>query len=83
LAGDISAWTELGWSPKTPAQFMNEAMRLWGHQFVYDREELHTLLHEAAFSTVSDQQWRQSAHAELRGLEMRLYNQDLILESTP
>jgi len=43
LANDISAWAEQGWKPETPARFLNEALRLWGHQFVCDREELHLL----------------------------------------
>jgi predicted SAM-dependent methyltransferase len=82
LSGNISAWSEQGWSPATPAQFLNESLRLWGHQFVYDREELHSLLHRAGFVSVKDCRWRKSALPELCDLETRPYHDDLIVEAT-
>lgn len=81
LADDITAWTEQGWSPKTPAQFLNEGLRLWGHQFVYDRAELHNALRLAGFTTVKDCRWRESEHPELQNLEIRPFHDDLIIEA--
>src|ERR1041385_9099012 len=35
LFGRISEWYDVGWSPATPCQMLNEGLRRWGHQFVY------------------------------------------------
>lgn len=70
-----------GWSPATPCQMVNEAMRLWGHQFVYDTEELVGLLKECGFSTVAAVDWHLSQYPELCGLESRPYHGDIILEA--
>lgn len=82
LAGSISAWREQDWSPHTPAQFLNEAMRLWGHQFIYDEPEIRAALREAGFASVAAMGWRESKHPELTGLETRPYHLDLIVEAT-
>lgn len=74
------------WEPKTPAQMLNEGMRLWGHQFLYDGEELAELFIEAGFDLEQDLgervEWRQSNHEALRGLEVRPDHGDLIVEIT-
>jgi predicted SAM-dependent methyltransferase len=56
---------------KTRAEMLNIAFRWWGHQWLYDREELHRRLYESDFLKVSDSAWGQSKTAELRGLERR------------
>ncbi len=37
------------WEPKTLCQMVNEGLRLWGHQYVYDRPDLHISLIESGF----------------------------------
>lgn len=81
LAGNIDEWGYI-WQPLTGARLMNEGMRLWGHQFLYDAPELESLLHECGFIRRTPQGWRISQHAELAGLETRPFHQDLILEGT-
>ena len=76
--------TERGdlWRPATPCQMMNEGLRSWGHQFVYDADELRDVLAEAGFAAVEWAGWRQSRHPELNDLEQRPYHQELIAEAT-
>lgn len=52
LAGKIDRWIG-GWAPKTPAQFLNEGMTAWGHQFTYDGPELALILEEAGFTGIT------------------------------
>ena len=50
-------------------QVFNDFMRLWGHRYVYDREDLAAKVQAAGFE---DPQWREpgeSPHARLRGIE--------------
>jgi hypothetical protein len=61
---------------------MNEGLRSWGHQFVYDADELRDVLAEAGFVAVEWAGWRQSRHPELNDLEQRPYHQELIAEAT-
>lgn len=81
LNGNLIEMPHGSWKPKTPCAMLNEAMHLWGHQFVYDEAELILLLEEAGFSQVRRMSWGQSEHVELRGLETRPYFDDLIVEA--
>ena len=65
----------------SPAYMLNYAMRAWGHQHVYDREELHLRLREAGFLAVEDRARGESPHPELQGLESR-EESILIVEAT-
>jgi predicted SAM-dependent methyltransferase len=56
---------------QTRAELLNIAFRWWGHEWLYDREELHRRLHEAGFEHIKDASWRVSSTPELRGLESR------------
>jgi predicted SAM-dependent methyltransferase len=56
---------------KTRAEMLNAIMRFWGHQHLYDAEELFRRLREAGFTTMQQVEWGKSAHAELRDLETR------------
>jgi predicted SAM-dependent methyltransferase len=38
----------------SPSKFLNRSMRDWGHQFVFDTEELVMLFNEAGFKSVSE-----------------------------
>ena len=51
------------------AQMLNTYMRAWGHQFVYDEEDLTAKLIESGFSDVTRVEPGQSEHEALRGLE--------------
>jgi len=77
----ITLMSYRGWNPKTPCRMLNEGMRLWGHRFVYDHDELYSLLAESGFSDITPAQWHQSLHPELCNLECRPYHGDLIMEA--
>lgn len=79
-AGRVLAWQDMGWTPATPCRLINEGMRMWGHQFVFDATELEALLHSAGFSQVVPRAWRASPHAALSGLECRPYHGELIYD---
>ena len=75
-------WSDVGWTPASPCALLNEGLRSWGHQYVYDADELSGLLSEAGFTRIRRAGWRESDHAFLRGLETRPFHDDLILEAT-
>jgi predicted SAM-dependent methyltransferase len=50
---------------------MNVAFRWWGHQYLYDGEELERRVREAGFTTVRRCALRESTVPELAGLETR------------
>lgn len=54
----------------TFAQMFNTGMRAWGHQFVYDEETLRSVLEPLGFR-VTREQFSQSTHPDLRGLDLR------------
>lgn len=81
LEENLTAWGDL-WRPATPCQMMNEGLRSWGHQFVYDTDELKSALTEAGFTALEWVQWRRSRHPELDDLEQRPFNRELIAEAT-
>lgn len=56
---------------QTRAEMVNIALRWWGHQWVYDREELHRRLREAGFSEIVNVDRNESTHPELRQRETR------------
>jgi predicted SAM-dependent methyltransferase len=82
IKGELPDASAVGWFPATPCIMVNEAVREWGHLFIYDAEELSALLREAGFTNVSYKAWGESEHAELRGLESRPFYNDLILEAS-
>lgn len=55
----------------TRAEMINVSFRWWGHQWLYDREELHRRLAEAGFHEIADVEWGVSRHDGLSGLETR------------
>jgi predicted SAM-dependent methyltransferase len=78
----LSEWADVGWTPSTPCQMINEGMRLWGHQFLYDASELESKLKECGFREIARVEWHNSSHPELEGLECRPFHGDLIVEGT-
>jgi predicted SAM-dependent methyltransferase len=80
ISREIGEWGEL-WEPKSPCSLLNEGIRNWGHQFLYDAEELVKTLSEAGFYSVSFVNWGESTINELSGLETRPFHGDLIVEA--
>lgn len=56
---------------ETPAQMVNLSFREWGHQHLYDKQELLRLLHKAGFVSCIKQCRKKSKFAELKNLETR------------
>lgn len=78
----IDRWGAV-WLPASSCDFLNEAMRLWGHQYLYDLSELVKVYKEAGFTDLNGfrvVQYHKSDAAELSGLEKRPYHLDLIVE---
>lgn len=67
---DWLTWSKHG-KVKTRAEMINVAFRNWGHQYLYDREELHRRLAEAGFSRVVDCALGESSKSELKHRETR------------
>lgn len=78
---NISEWGDVSWQPETACRLMNEAMRLWGHQFVYDAEELVAVLTEAGFTSIQFVNYGKSDDKALIGLETRPFHHELIVEA--
>jgi predicted SAM-dependent methyltransferase len=72
-------WTDFSFI-KTRAEMINIAFRWWGHQHLYNKEELARALTEAGFTTFYFVERNQSKFENLRGLETRL-DSTLIVEA--
>lgn len=66
---------------KTRAEYINVCFRDWGHQWLYDAEELDRRLREAGFSQIETAAWGESKYPELRSRETRKETL-LIMEAT-
>lgn len=80
--GQVDEWGDVSWEPGSPCAMVNEGLRSWGHQYVYDEHDLKGLMEEAGFVNIRRMPWRQSDHEALRGLECRPYHEDIILEGS-
>jgi predicted SAM-dependent methyltransferase len=56
---------------KTRAEMINICFRDWGHQYLYNREELERRMREAGFTKMSRQRSNRSSYADLKNLETR------------
>ncbi len=65
----------------TRAQMINIAFRWWGHQHLYNREELERVLREAGFETIRFVEPGTSTYPDLRNLETRADSR-LVAEAT-
>jgi predicted SAM-dependent methyltransferase len=52
-----------------PCQILNDYMRLWGHQYIYDEEDLRVRLQQAGFVRIKRWEPGESEHRRLRGIE--------------
>lgn len=82
ISGHLDEWVDVDWTPRTPCQLLNEGMRAWGHQFLYDRDELIDLLRQSGFDEIRDAPHRASEHPDLANLECRPWHRELILEAS-
>ncbi len=65
---------------QTKAEMINLCFREWGHQYLYNQEELERRLREAGFNRISRQSLCNSKYHELRNRETRAASK-LILEA--
>jgi predicted SAM-dependent methyltransferase len=56
---------------KTPAEWINMSFRWWGHQWLYDWEELQRRLMEAGFTKMKRCKLHKSKYKDLEDLEIR------------
>jgi predicted SAM-dependent methyltransferase len=82
MSGKLDEWADVGWVPESSCRMVNGGMRLWGHQFVYDLEELSNSLRKSGFSEIRQMPYRESACSELIGLECRPWHEELIMEAS-
>ena len=82
-----NSWKDQAWLQlpeyafiRTRAEMMNVSFRWWGHQYLYDGEELERRLREAGFETIRRCGYAESTVPELAGLETR-QDSKLILEA--
>jgi len=66
---------------KTKAEMLNIAFRSWGHEWLYDSEELYRRLEESGFNKFKSCQWSESTTPSLCNLESRK-DSILICEAT-
>jgi predicted SAM-dependent methyltransferase len=60
---------ETGKRHERACQIFNDYLRLWGHRYIYDEEDLTAKLYAAGFGLVERRESGESEHALLRGLE--------------
>lgn len=68
-----------GWI-KTKAEMINISFREWGHQYLYNKEELERRLRESGFNNIYKQKFNKSKYPDLRNRETRRDSR-LILEA--
>ncbi len=66
---------------ETRAEMINVVFRHWGHQWLYDEEELSRRLREAGFRAIAPKPHGESDYAELRNRETREESR-LVIEAT-
>jgi len=82
----LDNWRRQAWVKDFPAldsaaHMLNFGMREWGHQYVYDLDDLVMRLTDIGFRGVTSSDWGESSHEHLRGLETRP-DSLLIVEAT-
>ena len=55
----------VGWLPATPCDMLNEGMRSWGHQYMYDAEKLREVLVAAGFTLVMPMEYAKTDILEM------------------
>lgn len=80
IANKVKAYEAVGWFPHNKCQMMNDGMRLWGHQYMFDYDDLKELCLEVGFTKVSSVVYKRSKHIDLCNLECRPNLGELIVE---
>jgi len=55
----------------TRGEFLDICMRGWGHQYIYNEEDLTLMLKKAGFKTVERKRYRESEYEIFKGIETR------------
>lgn len=83
----ITSWEKQDWIQnrgykhiQTKAEMMNVVFREWGHQWIYNGEELYRRFREAGFNNIKRKKINRSRNHSLRNLETRK-DSKLIMES--
>lgn len=82
IQGDNSVHVKLGVKCANPCQYLNQDMRGWGHQYLYDFEDLSLKLREAGFTKVVAEEHGQSDLEVFKNIETRVKGLDLVVEAT-
>jgi predicted SAM-dependent methyltransferase len=82
LEGKIDEWNDVKWYPLTKCAMLNQGMKLWGHQYLYDFEELTFILNSVSFYKIERVLRGKSKYQELNMLESRPYHNEIIVEVT-
>lgn len=82
LEGRTDRWKSMGFSPLNPSQFINESMRSWNHNYIYDWNDLEYLFSQAKYSNISRKPRGISNTKSLSNLESYPDFGDLIIEAT-
>lgn len=80
LIGPLDFAEVVGWVPVTPAQMLNQGMRMWGHQFMYDADELKLVLREAGFVFIFFKNYQETRHDGMM-VEGRPFLGEVIVEA--
>lgn len=78
----LDEWRELGWLPESASDLVNEGLRAWGHEYLYDFSAMESALRLAGFANVERVCWHRSIHEDLSDLESRPFHSDIIFEAT-
>lgn len=70
-----------GWLPASDCDMMNEGMREWGHQYMYNINELINVHKIIGFSKVEECQHKKSKISELHNLEFRGWTSEIVVEA--
>lgn len=74
-------WKDMGWNPETECRLMNEGLRLWGHQYVYNETELKSLIKSVGFVKIVNEEWGKSKFEDLKNRETRHFHNEIIIEA--
>jgi glycosyltransferase involved in cell wall biosynthesis/predicted SAM-dependent methyltransferase len=80
--GKTDAWHNMGWQPASKCDLLNEAGRLWGHEYLYDWHEMEKMLRVHGFVNIKRVMWGQSEVEALRNIESRPDNGEIVVEAT-
>ena len=80
--GRTDAWHNMYWRPETKCDLLNEGMRLWGHEYVFDWHEMEKMLKTQGFVDIKREQWGHSSINCFKQIESRADNGEIIIEAS-